>query len=146
MRLILCTGIQLAGWPLFWLSGLRGKDHFCQDWMRPRARPATARIPGLPRYTFAVEGCRQQNGKVRDDIPNLAEQLSTGGPCGTGHLHRVPSTSIVCLRRPHSLACDNDFATGRHPTNADGPGDVVLRVGHTAGSAVRAAGNRDFTQ
>ena len=26
-----------------------GKDHFCQASMRPRARPATSRMPGLPR-------------------------------------------------------------------------------------------------
>jgi len=38
--------------PLSWRSGVMGKDHFCQASMRPRARPATARIPGLPRYLF----------------------------------------------------------------------------------------------
>ena len=31
------------------LGGLKGKDHFCQDSRRPRARPATSSIPGLPR-------------------------------------------------------------------------------------------------
>ena len=31
---------------------VQGKDHFCQDSIRPRARPATSRIPGLPRYAF----------------------------------------------------------------------------------------------
>ena len=52
MRRLLRTGLQPAGSPLPGLSGLKGKDHFCQDSMRPRARPATSRIPGLPRYTF----------------------------------------------------------------------------------------------
>ena len=49
MRRLLRTGRQPGGSPLFWLDGLKGKDHFCQDSMRPRARPATLRIPGLPR-------------------------------------------------------------------------------------------------
>ena len=52
MRRLLRTGRQPAGSPLPGLGGLKGKDHFCQDSMRPRARPATSRIPGLPRYTF----------------------------------------------------------------------------------------------
>ena len=49
MRRLLRTGLQPAASPLSGRSGLKGKDHFCQDSMRPRARPATSRIPGLPR-------------------------------------------------------------------------------------------------
>ncbi len=49
MRRLLRTGVQLGGAPLPGLSGLKGKHHFCQDSIRPRARPATSRIPGLPR-------------------------------------------------------------------------------------------------
>ena len=52
MRRLLRTGRQPAGPALCWRSGLQGKDHFCQDSMRPRARPGTSRIPGLPRYAF----------------------------------------------------------------------------------------------
>jgi hypothetical protein len=52
MRRLSRTGRQPAGSPLFRLSGLTGKDHFCQACRRPRARPATSRIPGLLRYTF----------------------------------------------------------------------------------------------
>jgi hypothetical protein len=48
----LCTGVQPGGPPLPGLAGLKAKDHFCQASMRPWARPATSRIPGLPRYTF----------------------------------------------------------------------------------------------
>jgi hypothetical protein len=33
-------------------AGRPGKDHLCQDSIRPRARPATSRMPGLPRYAF----------------------------------------------------------------------------------------------
>jgi hypothetical protein len=40
---------QPAGSPLSWLSGPKGKDHFCQNSIRPRASPARSRIPGLPR-------------------------------------------------------------------------------------------------
>ncbi len=49
MRRLLRTGRQPGESPLSGLSGLKGKDHFCQNSMRPRARPATSRIPGLPR-------------------------------------------------------------------------------------------------
>ena len=49
MRRLLRTGRQPDGPGL---SGLQGKDHFCQDSIRPRARPATSRIPGLPRYAL----------------------------------------------------------------------------------------------
>ena len=52
MRRLLRTGCQPAAAPLPGRSGLAGKDHFCQDSRRPLARPATWRIPGLPRYTF----------------------------------------------------------------------------------------------
>ena len=52
IRRLLRTGLQPAGSPLSRLGGLKGNDHFCQDSMRPRARPATSRIPGLPRYAF----------------------------------------------------------------------------------------------
>ena len=52
MRRFLRTDLQPAGLPLSWRGGLKGKDHFCQDSRRPRARPATSRIPGLPRYAF----------------------------------------------------------------------------------------------
>ena len=52
MLRFLRTGLQPAASPLSWLSGRKAKRHFCQDSMRPRARPATSRIPGLPRYTF----------------------------------------------------------------------------------------------
>ena len=52
MRRLLRTVLQPAGSPLSWRGGLKGKDHFCQDCRWPRARPATSRIPGLPRYTF----------------------------------------------------------------------------------------------
>jgi hypothetical protein len=52
MRRLLRTGLQPTGPPLPGLNGPTGKDHFCQDSIRPRARPATSRIPGLPRYTF----------------------------------------------------------------------------------------------
>ena len=48
MRRLLVTRLQPAGSPLSWLRGLTGKDHFCQDSIRPRARPATSKIPGLP--------------------------------------------------------------------------------------------------
>ena len=52
MHRLLRTGLQPAGSALSWPGGLKGKDHFCQDSMRPRARPARSRILGLPRYTF----------------------------------------------------------------------------------------------
>ena len=52
MRRLLRTGLQPAGPALSGRGGLRGKDHFCQDSRRPRARPGTSRIPGLPRYAF----------------------------------------------------------------------------------------------
>ena len=41
MRRLLRTGLQPAGSALSEGSGLDGKDHFCQDSMRPRARPGT---------------------------------------------------------------------------------------------------------
>jgi hypothetical protein len=52
MRRLLRTVLQPGGPALPGQSGLKGKDHFCQDSMRPRARPGTSRIPGLPRYAF----------------------------------------------------------------------------------------------
>jgi hypothetical protein len=52
IRRRLCTGRQPAGPALCWLSGPKGNDHFCQDCICPRARPATSSIPGLPRDTF----------------------------------------------------------------------------------------------
>ena len=52
MRRLLATGVQPGGLPLPGLNRLKGKDHFCQASMRPRARLATSRIPRLPRYTF----------------------------------------------------------------------------------------------
>ena len=52
MRRLLRTGRQPTGSPLCGRGGLYGKDHFCQASRRPRARPATSRIPGLPWYTF----------------------------------------------------------------------------------------------
>jgi hypothetical protein len=52
IRRLLRTGLQPDRSLLSGRSGLMGKDHFCQTCMRPRARPATSRIPGLPRYTF----------------------------------------------------------------------------------------------
>jgi hypothetical protein len=30
-----------------------GQDHFRQNSMRPRARPARSKVPGLPQYTFS---------------------------------------------------------------------------------------------
>jgi hypothetical protein len=52
IRRLLRTGLQPGGPALSGLSGLQAKDHFCQASMRPRARPGTSRIPGLPRYAF----------------------------------------------------------------------------------------------
>ena len=50
MRRLLPTGRHPSGLPLSWSAALTGKDHFCQDSRRPRARPATSRIPRLPWY------------------------------------------------------------------------------------------------
>jgi hypothetical protein len=48
MRCVLRTGCQ-PGWsPISARGGMQGKDHFCQAWMRPRARPGTWKVPGLP--------------------------------------------------------------------------------------------------
>ena len=52
MRRLLRTVLQPGGPLLPGLSGLNGNDHFCQNSRRPRARPATSRIPGVPWYTF----------------------------------------------------------------------------------------------
>ena len=63
--------------------------------------------------TVELRGCgNSDRPTVGYDIPNLAEQLSTGRPGGTGHPHRVPSTSIVSLRRPHSPATTISLPAG----------------------------------
>jgi hypothetical protein len=48
IRRLLRIGAHPAGLPPSRVSELSGNDHFCQDWMRPRARPGMSRIPGLP--------------------------------------------------------------------------------------------------
>jgi hypothetical protein len=65
MRRTLRTGIQLAGRPLPWLSGLRGNDHFCQDWMRPLMRPTNWQRRGGPQASSFTHRRTQNGGNTK---------------------------------------------------------------------------------
>jgi hypothetical protein len=96
-RLIrLCTRTQLAAAAPPWLSAPLGKDHFCQNSVRPRARPATSRIPGLPRAAWgdrwlltAVRGHLGDTHWARSYcvVPVLSDPAS---------LHGTGTTLLLC--------------------------------------------------
>jgi len=101
-RRFLRTGCQPAGSALSRRSGLQEKDHFCQDCMRPRARPGTWRIPGLPRYTFTA-------------MPGRADRWTPAGP-GAG---------VILLAAAGGVA-RHALAAATPPREPPGPGHLGI--------------------
>jgi hypothetical protein len=115
-RRVLRTSLQPAGFPLPWPGGSHGKDHFCQDSMRPRAHrrvrdqatAASRRGPGR-QHPAVPAAVRRHLRRPGHDIHQQLRPAPIAHRRSVLHRHRLLHRR---LRRHHRQ--DRDRSAGGH--------------------------------